>query len=203
MRGQMMIDFFTSFPMWVTIVPIILCSVISAAVIIERFVFFRKINHDYRTLVRSVVQMTKKGSRDEALVLCDNYPGPISMIVKEALKPGIGPEERESEIMSNSRMAVNEVEKHVGIIATIATVSPLLGLFGTVTGLLKSFVALYRGGPDASALLSYGVAEALLTTILGLLVAIPSWILYNFMVSRVEVYIREVEFIANSMTQLQ
>lgn len=203
MRGQMMIDFFTSFPMWVTIVPIILCSVISAGVIIERFVFFRKINQDYRALVKSVVKMIKEGSREEASALCDSYPGPISMIVKDAAKPGIGREERESEIMSSSRIAVNEIEKHVGIIATIATVSPLLGLFGTVTGLLKSFVALYRGGPDASALLSYGVAEALLTTILGLLVAIPSWILYNFMVSRVEMYVREVEFIANSMTQLQ
>ncbi len=189
--------------MWVTIVPIILCSVISAAVIIERFVFFRKINHDYRALVKSVIKMMKERRSSEAFTLCDTYPGPISRIVKDAVKAGIGPEERESEIMSASRMAVNEVEKHVGVIATIATVSPLLGLFGTVTGLLKSFVALYRGGPDASALLSYGVAEALLTTILGLLVAIPSWILYNFMVSRVETYIREVEFIANSMMQLR
>ncbi len=203
MRGQMMIDFFTSFSMWVTIVPIILCSIISGAVIIERIVFFRKINHDYRTLVTMVVKMVKKGNHNEAAELCNNYPGPISIIVKEALKPGIGHEERESEIMSASRIAVNGIEKHVGVIATIATVSPLLGLFGTVTGLLKSFVALYRGGADASAMLSYGVAEALLTTILGLLVAIPSWIFYNFMVSRVEMYLREVEYIANSMSQLQ
>lgn len=189
--------------MWVTIVPIVLCSVISAAVIIERFVFFRKINHDYRSIMKSVLMMAKQGNASEAASFCDNYPGPIAVIIKDGVKPGVGFEERESEIMSASRLAVNEIEKHVGIIATIATVAPLLGLFGTVTGLLKSFVALYRGGPDASALLSYGVAEALLTTILGLMVAIPSWILYNYMVSRVEMYIREVEFIANSIAQLK
>ncbi len=189
--------------MWVTIVPIVLCSVISAAVIIERFVFFRKINHDYRAIVKSVSQMKKSGKQAEALDFCARYGGPIVAIIRDAMKPGIASEEREGEILGSARSAVNEIEKHVGVIATVATVSPLLGLFGTVTGLLKSFVALYRGGPDASALLSLGVAEALLTTILGLLVAIPSWILYNFLVSRVEMYLREVEFITNSMTQGQ
>jgi len=76
----------------------------------------------------------------------------------------------------------------------------MLGLLGTVTGLLKAFMAMYHGGPDASTMLSYGVAEALLTTILGLMVAIPSWIFYNTMVSRVDFYVREIEYIANSMS---
>lgn len=203
MRGQMMIDFFTSFSMWVIIVPIAICSVISMAVIIERFVFFKKINLDYQAIVKNVLQMIKNSAIADAYGFCERYSGPLVMIIKNAIRKDISAEERENEILLSSRMAIKEIEKHVGIVATIATVSPLLGLFGTVTGLLKSFVALHRGGPDASALLSYGVAEALLTTILGLLVAIPSWIFYNFLVSRVEAYLREIEFIANSLTQLK
>ncbi|MCX7679223.1 MAG: MotA/TolQ/ExbB proton channel family protein [Spirochaetes bacterium] len=198
-----MIDFFTSFSMWVTIVPIVFCSVISAAAIIERLVFFRKINYDYQNILKNVVQMVKSNKFTDAYILCEQYRGPVAMIIKNALRLDIATDERENEILRSSRAAIKEIEKHVGIIATVATVSPLLGLFGTVTGLLKSFVALYKGGPDASSLLSYGVAEALLTTILGLLVAIPSWIFYNFLVSRVEGYIREIEFIANSLSQLK
>jgi len=202
MSGETLIAFFTSFPMWVTIVPIFICSVISAAAIIERYVFFRKIDHDYRAIVKSVSHYARSGKPGEAASFCEGYPGPLIDIMKGVLAGYGNGEDREGEILGTSRAAVTSLERNVGVIATIATVSPLLGLFGTVTGLLKSFVALYRGGPDASALLSYGVAEALLTTILGLIVAIPSWILYNYMVSRVEFFMRETEYISNSMMQI-
>jgi biopolymer transport protein ExbB len=201
MSGETLIALFTSLPMWVTIVPIFICSVISAAAIIERFLFFRKIDHDYRAIVQNIINLVRGGNTGEAGRFCDAYPGPLVDIAR-SVAGNMKREDREGLILGSSRSAIAALERNVGIIATIATVSPLLGLFGTVTGLLKSFVALYRGGPDASALLSYGVAEALLTTILGLLVAIPSWIFYNYMVSRVEFYIREAEYISNSMTIL-
>ncbi len=66
---------------------------------------------------------------------------------------------------------------------------------------MKAFAALSRGGPDASALLAYGVSEALITTVLGLLVAIPSWVFYNYMVARVEFYIKEVEYVSNVLSR--
>ncbi len=199
MSGEILISFFTSFPMWVTIVPIFACSVISAAAVIERFLFYRKIDHDYRAIVRNVVNYARQGNSGEAQSFCDGYAGPLIDIIKSVVRDLEGKEDREGVILGSSRNAVTAVEKHVGIIATVATVSPMLGLFGTVTGLLKAFIALYRGGPDASALLSYGVAEALITTILGLLVAIPSWVFYNYMVSRVDFFIRETEYVSNSM----
>lgn len=200
MSGGTMIAFFTSWPMWITIAPIILCSVVSAAAIIERFLFFGRINHDYRAILGSVMLNMRSGRGQETLALCDSYAGPLIGIIRDVAAGVIRKDETEGIILGASRSAIVAIEKHVGIIATMATVSPMLGLLGTVTGLLKAFMAMYHGGPDASTMLSYGVAEALLTTILGLMVAIPSWMFYNIMVSRVEFYVREIEYITNSMS---
>ncbi|MBP7583687.1 MAG: MotA/TolQ/ExbB proton channel family protein, partial [Spirochaetes bacterium] len=185
MSGETMIAFFTSWPMWITITPILLCSVISAAAIIERLIFFRKINLDYRAIIGSVTHHLRDGKPGDAAAMLGAYQGPLIGIIRD-VAVGMGrKDDTEGIILGASRSAIVAIEKNVGIIATMATVSPMLGLLGTVTGLLKAFMAMYHGGPDASTMLSYGVAEALLTTILGLMVAIPSWVFYNTMVSRV------------------
>lgn len=200
MSGETMIAFFTSWPMWITIAPILLCSVISAAAIIERLIFFRKINLDYRAIIGSVTHHLRDGKAGDAAAMLGAYPGPLIGIIRDVAAGTGRRDDTEGIILGASRSAIVAIEKNVGIIATMATVSPMLGLLGTVTGLLKAFMAMYHGGPDASTMLSYGVAEALLTTILGLMVAIPSWIFYNTMVSRVDFYVREIEYIANSMS---
>jgi len=107
--------------------------------------------------------------------------------------------DRQLTILASSRYAIVSVERYVAVIATIATISPMLGLLGTVTGLLKGFTALYRmgAGTEATHLLALGVSETLITTVLGLLVAIPSWSFYNFMVAKVEHYVKEIEYISN------
>ncbi|HON79438.1 MAG TPA: MotA/TolQ/ExbB proton channel family protein [Spirochaetota bacterium] len=202
MTGETLISFFTSFPMWVTIVPIGICSIISLTVIVERFIYFKRIDYDYRLIIKNVLHSVKSGKAEEAVLFCENYIGPIITVIRDILKNINLVDEREGVILGSTRNAIVAIEKNVGILATIATISPMLGLFGTVTGLLKAFIALSHGGPEASSLLSYGVAEALITTILGLLVAIPSWIFYNYMVSRLDFYVREVEYISNSMSTI-
>jgi biopolymer transport protein ExbB len=196
MDGKDLIAFFTSWNMWVTISPIILCSVISLAVIIERLIFFRRINIDYRLIVENVSGRIRQGDIEGAKLFCGNYYGPIIKIIMDVLSSINSSQDRYGLLLGHSRNAIKSIERNVGVISTIATISPMLGLFGTVTGLLKAFMALYQGGPDASALLAYGVAEALLTTIIGLMVAMPSWVFYNYMVSQVEFYIKEVEYIS-------
>jgi biopolymer transport protein ExbB len=202
MDGKDLIAFFTSWNMWVTIAPIILCSVASLAVIIERLIFYRRINIDYRLIIEHVAGLVRKGDVEGAKLFCGNYYGPIIRVIIEVLNSINTTHDREGLLLGLSRNALNSIERNVAVISTIATISPMLGLFGTVTGLLKAFVALYQGGPDASALLAYGVAEALLTTILGLLVAMPSWIFYNYMVSQVDFYIKEVEYISNMLVKV-
>jgi biopolymer transport protein ExbB len=202
MSGESLVVFFTSFSMWTTISPIIFCSIVALAVAVERFIFYRRIDLDYELILRDVVGSAQADRVGEGRALCRKYPGPITAMV-EGILERLGPEfDREGIILGNARKAIVRIEKYVGVISTIATISPMLGLFGTVTGLLKAFTALSRGGADASSQLAYGVAEALLTTILGLLVAMPSWVFYNYMVARVDYFIKEIERISNRLMKI-
>ncbi|MBN1533929.1 MAG: MotA/TolQ/ExbB proton channel family protein [Spirochaetes bacterium] len=197
MDGRTLIAFFTSWSMWVTIVPLILCSIIALAVIIERMVYYRKINHDYRVITENTANFIKKKNFEGARNSLELYTGPIAILIRTILNHHESKTLNSGVVLGSSRNAIITIEKNVVILATIATISPMLGLFGTVTGLLKAFMALYQGGPDASNLLAYGVAEALLTTIIGLIVAIPSWMFYNYCVSQSDFFVKEVEFVAN------
>ena len=93
------------------------------------------------------------------------------------------------------------MEKGLKSLKVLAAVAPLLGLLGTVTGMMKSFSGLARSGPMAHDLLAHGISEALITTAFGLLVAIPSLIFYNYLVVRIEHYIKDVENVANDLLE--
>jgi biopolymer transport protein ExbB len=193
------IFFLTSVPIWATMAPIFVCSIISLAVIIERIVFYRKINFDYRFIMENVTDFINKNNLKNAHSFLDEYYGPVITVIREILNSFKTKSDRQLTILASSRYAIVSVERYVAVIATIATISPMLGLLGTVTGLLKGFTALYRmgAGTEATHLLALGVSETLITTVLGLIVAIPSWSFYNFMVAKVEHYIKEIEYISN------
>ena len=193
------IFFLTSVPIWATMAPIFVCSIISLAVIIERIVFYRKINFDYRFIMENVTDFINKNNLKNAHSFLDEYYGPVITVIREILNSYKTKSDRQLTILASSRYAIVSVERYVAVIATIATISPMLGLLGTVTGLLKGFTALYRmgAGTEATHLLALGVSETLITTVLGLIVAIPSWSFYNFMVAKVEHYIKEIEYISN------
>lgn len=203
MTGEILVGFFSSIPMLLTVVPIVICSIISVAVIIERSAYFRRIDLDYRFIIENVSNYVKANDPDGAKSFCGGFPGPLVGVIAGVIDPIFANADREGVMLASTRNAVVAIEKYIGVIATVATISPMLGLFGTVTGLLKAFVAIFRGGPDASALLSYGVAEALITTVLGLLVAIPSWVFYNYMVARLEFFMRELEYVSNSIMKIE
>ena len=203
MTSNFIISLFDSIPLWVMVIPILICSVISMAIIIERFVFYRRIKYNYRHILKIILNLVNSGKIQEAKESCSAYRGPIIIIIRIFLDSFSSNDNKERVVRELSQNAIDVIEKNVGIISTIATISPMLGLFGTVTGMMKSFSGLSKVGPVAHELLAYGIAEALITTALGLLVAIPSWIFYNYMVGRVNGYIKEVEYIANGLMGLE
>ena len=201
MESRTIISIFDFLPMWATIVPIIICSIIALAVIIERFIFFKRNGHDYSLIVANVTDFIRAEQLDKAKILSERYSGVIINIIKGILN-NLDPAEKERIIIETSENAVNRIEKNISILATVATISPMFGLFGTVTGMMKSFSALSSAGPAANNLLAYGIAEALITTALGLIVAIPSWIFYNYLITKVEYLIKEAERVANSLMNI-
>ena len=155
--------------------------------------------NNYRLIIIQITGLIKNSKIDEALLLVDKYGGAIVKMIINILNRWEKFDSKEQLIMDESVNTIRVIEKYGGIISTVATVSPMLGLLGTVTGMMKSFSSLAKQGASAQEMLAQGITEALITTALGLLVAIPSMIFYNYMVSKVEFYINEVEYIANSL----
>ena len=199
MKSDVIISLFDSIPLWIMILPILICSIIALAVIVERLIFFNRIKYDYRLIIRNILNLINLLKIEEASMLCKRHEGPIIVIIQNVLDSLRLKGDRERIIMESSENAIRVIEKNIGIISTIATISPMLGLFGTVTGMMKSFSGLSKVGPIAHDLLAHGIAEALITTALGLLVAIPSWIFYNYLVAKIDYYLKDVEFVANSL----
>ena len=203
MTSKIIISIFDSIPLWVMIAPILLCSVVLLAVIIERVIFYRRIDMDYRLLMNSVIDYLKSKKINDAKNICISYSGPLIEIISMIIDRWGIKEDKELIIRDISEKAIRKIEKYGGIISTISTISPMLGLLGTVTGMMQSFSALSQLGPTATDSLAEGITVALITTALGLLVAIPAVMFYNYMVSRVEFFVREVEYISNSLNDIQ
>jgi biopolymer transport protein ExbB len=203
MTGKVLISIFDSIPLWVMILPILVCSIISFAVAIERILFYKNMKSNYKVLMKDIMDKSSNGDIEKIDITSLNHNGNLFEMIKNILFEWNNVNDREYLIKTESENAIRSIEKFGGVISTIATVAPMLGLLGTVTGMMKSFSGLSGFGSSARDLLAMGIAEALITTTLGLLVAIPTLIFYNYIVSKSNYYISEVEFIANSFLEVK
>jgi biopolymer transport protein ExbB len=174
--------------------PIIFCSIVALAIFLERLWVLRRKNIIPQDFVNNVEGLLKKQKISEAVFLCQNDVSSIAKIflaglrstqkgmwlVKEAI------EER------GSREATI-LEKNVEILSTIANLTPLLGLLGTVSGMIKTFNAISVQGIGNPAPLAGGIAEALITTATGLCIAIPTLVCYRFLKDKASTLIFEME----------
>jgi len=178
--------------------PIIFCSVIAFAIVIERFYHLYKAKIDTKDFMNSVEITIKRNRIAEAIKICEKTPGPISHIVKSGImKHDRSRQEIREAIEDAGHQEVPRLEKHLSLLATIAHISPLLGLLGTVTGMVRAFQIIQEKSasfnPVSPGDLAGGIWEALLTTVAGLIVAIPTVVVYNYMVNRVDEFILEME----------
>lgn len=163
-------------------------SVVAAAIIIERLLFFRRIKTDQTTLIDRLKSTLAEGRYHEALAICENNPTPVTNLMKVGINHRNYSEEViKTAITDAANMEIPRMERYLSSLGTIAHITPLLGLLGTVTGNIQAFGVL--GGFEAAggnpALLAQGISEALLTTAAGITVSIPAIIFYNYLVARV------------------
>jgi biopolymer transport protein ExbB len=181
--------------------PILLCSVISFAIIVERCLSLRR----HRILRYDILQRIEELLRDrkipEATTLCKRYPSSMTRILLAAILNHDKTRQEIKEIIEDAgRHEVPVLERYLMILGTIASISTLLGLLGTITGMIKTFnviAALGYGHPEA---LAGGISEALIATASGLGVAIPTLVFYNFFTSKVDSLVVEME--KNSLRML-
>ncbi len=168
-------------------VPIILCSIIAAAICVERFWTLRSQQIAPRNLLAQVWNWIKNNEMDARRLRDLRGNSPLGQI----LAAGISSHRRGRELMKESieevaNQVVHDLERYLNTLGTIAAISPLLGLLGTVIGMIKVFTSISLEGTGNAAVLAGGISEALITTAAGLTVAIPSLFFYRFFSRRVD-----------------
>ncbi len=187
----------------ILMIPIFICSVISLAIILERFYHLRKACINSSDFFSNINRLLKENELQNALELCQETPGPLSRVAEITIEnQKKNNEERERIVSRTGSQEVRRLGKNLRGLAIIANVAPLLGLLGTVMGMIKAFMKIQelRGAVDAS-ILAGGIWEALLTTGAGLTVAIPALIAYHYFEGRVDAISFQMKDVASELSE--
>jgi len=174
---------------------LLVISAVAVAVFIERFLHCHRAQINSTEFLNGVRTVLKRNNVVEALSICDATPGPVARLVRTAILSRDQGRERVREALEEAGSAeVPRLEEKLNLLATIAQLAPLIGLLGTVLGFISVFRVVQEAGLNAHvAQLSAGIWKALICTAAGLAVAIPSYAGYNYLVSRVNNIVLDME----------
>jgi biopolymer transport protein ExbB len=178
--------------------PILAAGAFATSIIFERSqVLLKKYPmKDYDAFFERITDLVSKGKMAEAVAVCDRFPGkPAAEVTKQALLRAHQPENLiESGIGLSVNQVAESIQKRTSFLATIANVATLLGLFGTIIGLIASFNAVGHADPQQkSALLASGISTAMNATVMGLAVAIPCMVAFSFLINRTNRLVTQVD----------
>lgn len=187
-------------------IPIALCSVVLLAFVFERFTSLRRGRVIPKPFVTRFLQQIgdRELDRDQALELCEQNGSPVAQVFAGAVRKWGRPAvEVEQGIIDAGERVTTGLRRHLRVLHGISTVAPLLGLLGTVTGIIHSFNDIAtRSAMGRPELLASGLSEALLTTAAGLVVAIPSMIFYMYFIGRVDRLIIDIDGLGQQLVDL-
>ncbi len=172
-----------------------LCSLVSFTVFIERILHINKSETDTNLLIISLRDAIREGNIVEAVQICEQTDGTVANILKAGIeKHNRGKERIENSMELTGLVEISRLERNAKILSIIAYIAPLIGLLGTVLGFIQAFSEMRMSGlVDISATrLGEAMEYALVTTAAGLVVAIPSVLAYNYIVSRIDGFILEI-----------
>jgi len=186
--------------MWI----ILLCSVVALGVFFERLLYLHKASIRVGELLGGLSLLIRNGRLDEALGECSACSGPVARVLQAALlRPAASREVLQSITRDAAMLEIPKLERNLPILATLAYVTPLIGLLGTIMGLLDSFLVISsHGGYATAADLSRGVYESMLDAASGLAVAIPVFVAHSYLTSRVNDIIHDMERAAIEIVNL-
>ncbi len=186
----------------VTMIPLALCSLLGLAVVVQKILDLRR----KKVLIPEIISVINKihGPDDIAMAkkICDEKKGPFANIIKVALSNlHMNKNEVKELIADEGRQQVRDLERGLVILETVAGIAPLLGLFGTVLGMIKVFDTISRIGVGQASALSGGISEALITTAVGLSIGIPALVFFNYFTSKAENLILDIEKYSTTLLQ--
>lgn len=180
---------------------LVLLGLVALVIFVERALFLHRGQIRSTEFLNGIKNLLQKGRLMEALTLCEETPGPVAAIVKAGLRHASDDEQ-------GMRFAVQEaalteipiLERRIATLAAIAQVAPLLGLLGTLLGMIKTFWLFQQSGNYATpSVLSGGMSEALLTAAAGLVVAVPVHLARHFLSGRVRALVNDMEWVGNEL----
>jgi len=183
--------------------PIILCSIVAMAIVVERLWSLQRNKILPPELVPQLWGLAKEKDIDDVTLRRIKLNSPLGAILASGLiNKHHGREMMKTSIEETGRQVVHELERFLNPLGTIASITPLLGLLGTVVGMIKVFAAIMIHGVGDPGILAGGISEALLTTAAGLTVAIPSLIFHRYFERLIDDYVLKMEEEALKMVDL-
>lgn len=182
---------------------LLLLSIIALVLFMERALFLHRGQIRSTEFVSGIKNILRKRRLVEALTLCEETPGPVANVVKAGLLHYEEDEEKmRFAIQEAALVEIPVLERRLGSIAAIAQAAPLLGLLGTVLGMITTFSLVHAEGPYVNtSLVSGGIWQALLTTAAGLAIAIPAHLGHHFLSGRVRALVNDMEWVGNEIMQ--
>ena len=179
---------------WI-MVPLILLFLLSVYITVERIVTIRSASKEDPTFMNRIKDYILEGKVDSAMKLCQQTNSPSArMIEKGVSRLGRPMQDMMVAIENVGNLEISKLEKGLSLLATVAGGAPMIGFFGTVTGMVKAFFDMANSGNDVNmTVLSAGIYQAMITTVGGLAVGIVAYFFYNYLVSRVDSIIRKME----------
>jgi biopolymer transport protein ExbB len=175
-------------------IPLLICSVLALAVIIERAINLRRDKILRPEIIKTIETIRGPEDIPYAISKCEVIPGPFSNLLRRILVNNhLTREEKFIDIQAAGRQETKALEKRLLVLEIITAVAPLLGLLGTVLGLENIFGVISELGLGQAKAFSGGLAEAIRTTVFGLFIAIPSLVAYSYFDKKVDTFVLEME----------
>ncbi len=182
--------------------PLLLASIIAVVFVFERALALRKRKIIIPEIISVVDNFSSAKDVEFALNVCSKYEGALPSLIEIVLNNHTSSKEEIRYLLEDQgRQDIRNLEKGLGILETIAAIAPLMGLLGTVLGMIQVFAVIKVQGVGQTAALSGGISEALLTTVTGLFIGIPVLIVFNYFTSKSESLILDIEKYANALVQ--
>ena len=185
---------------------LVIISIGAFAVVLERIVFFarneKNIGDTFKDEILSLVANKKI---DEAIALCDTKKSCVASAIKKFLQKapkGIDVQDYEFILKEITIKETSPYESKLNLLASVISISPMLGLLGTVTGMIRAFTNISKYGAGDAAIVADGIAEALLTTAAGLMIAIPVIVVYNYLNRRLEKMENEIDDVVTNIINI-
>jgi biopolymer transport protein ExbB len=185
--------------------PLLLASLLGLGVIIAKLYILWVARRDTNRVFTDVIELARSGRLDEALAYLEKTPGPVAAILLSGLnriRERRAGRDIEQAMATTGKIELGFLERGMVVLATVATVAPLMGFLGTVMGMIEAFAAIELAGQVEATLVASGIKIALITTAAGLMIAIPINIFYNAFVSRIDKLIIDMEQGTNTVLNL-